>query len=152
VLNARKSKGCYTEVEQKLGYRFVMKSGSFSGSAKPGGAFAVNLSIQNTGWASPYNSRNVELVFRNTATNALYRVKLNADPRRWHAGQTVAINQTVTLPSTMPKGSYALLLNLPDPQASLSTRPEYAIQMANTSTWEAATGFNKLNHTVGVAP
>lgn len=152
VLNAWRSKGCFTEVEQKLGYRFVMKTGSFSSTAKPGGAFAVNLSIQNTGWAAPFNSRNVELVFRNTATNALYRVKLNADPRRWQAGQTVAINQTVTLPSTMPKGSYALLLNLPDPQASLSARPEYSIQLANTSTWEASTGFNNLQHTVGVAP
>jgi len=52
----------------------------------------------------------------------------------------------------MPRGSYALLLNLPDPQASLRNRPEYSIQFANASTWEASAGFNKLNHTVGVAP
>ena len=52
----------------------------------------------------------------------------------------------------MPRGTYALLLNLPDPQASLRNRPEYSIQMANTTTWEAATGFNNLNHSVGIAP
>jgi hypothetical protein len=45
-----------------------------------------------------------------------------------------------------------VLLNLPDPMASLSSRPEYAIQLANNGTWEAATGFNNLNHTVAVAP
>jgi hypothetical protein len=152
VLNAWKSQGCFTQVEQKLGYRFVMKSGSFSSTAKPGGGFAVNLSIQNVGWSAPFNARDVEVVFRNTSTGALYPVKLAADPRKWLAGQTVTINQVVTLPSSMPRGSYAVMLNLPDPQAALRGRPEYAIQMANTGTWEAATGFNNLNHTVGVAP
>jgi hypothetical protein len=152
VLNNWRSKGCFAQVDQKLGYRFVMTSGTYSGTAKPGGTFSVNMSVQNQGWAAPYNSRNVELVFRNTATGALFFVKLAADPRRWMANQTATINQTVTLPSTMPRGSYELLLNLPDPQASLRNRPDYSIQMANSNTWEAATGFNKLNHTVGIAP
>jgi hypothetical protein len=152
VLNNWQSQGCYTQVSQKMGYRFVLVSGSFSSTAKPGGAFTVNLTVQNQGWAAPFNGRNVELVFRNTATGALYRIQLATDPRRWQAGQTVTISQTVTLPSTMPQGNYALLLNLPDPKASLSSRPEYSIQMANANTWEASTGFNNLNFTVGVAP
>lgn len=152
VLNNWRTQGCFTKVDQKLGYRFVMTSGSYSGTAKPGGTFSINLSVQNQGWAAPYNSRGVELVFRNTATGALYFVKLAADPRRWLANQTATINQTVTLPSTMPRGNYALLLNLPDPQASLRNRPDYSIQMANSNTWEAATGFNNLHHTVGIAP
>jgi hypothetical protein len=152
VLNNWRNQGCFAQVDQKLGYRFVMTSGTYSGTAKPGGTFSVNMSVQNQGWAAPYNSRNVELVFRNTATGALFFVKLAADPRRWMANQTATINQTVTLPSTMPRGSYELLLNLPDPQASLRNRPDYSIQMANSNTWEAATGFNKLNHTVGIAP
>lgn len=152
VLNNWRNQGCFAKVDQKLGYRFVMTSGTYSGTAKPGGAFSVNLSVQNQGWAAPYNSRNVELVFRNTGTGALFFVKLAADPRRWMASQTATINQTVTLPSNMPRGNYALLLNLPDPQTSLRNRPEYSIQMANSNTWEATTGFNNLNHTVGIAP
>lgn len=152
VLDAWRKQGCFAQVEQKLGYRFVLKRGTFSGSAKPGGGFAVNLVVENQGWAAPFNSRNVELVFRNTASGALYRVKLAADPRRWLAGQTVTVNETVTLPAAMPKGSYVVLLHLADPQAALHDRPEYAIQVANTGTWEASTGFNNLNHTVGVAP
>jgi hypothetical protein len=139
-------------VDQKLGYRFVMKNGSFSGTAKPGGTFAFNLTIENQGWAAPFNPRNVEVVFRNTATGALYIVPVNIDPRKWLAGQSVTIAQTLTLPASMPQGTYSLLLNLPDPQTSLRARPEYSIQMANSGTWEAATGFNKLNHTVGIAP
>ena len=152
VLDNWKTQGCFAQVKQKLGYRFVMQSGAYSGSAKPGGSFTLNLQLKNQGWAAPFNSRDAEVVFRNTASGVLYRVKLATDPRRWLAGQTVTINQTVTLPAAMVKGAYAVLLNLPDPQASLRSRPEYAIQLANTNTWEAATGFNNLNHTVGVAP
>ncbi|WP_425260027.1 DUF4832 domain-containing protein [Massilia luteola] len=44
-------------------------------------------------WAAPFNGRNVELVFRNSATGALYRVQLAKDPRRWQAGQTVTIGK-----------------------------------------------------------
>ena len=29
---------------------------------------------------------------------------------------------------------------------------QYAIQLANSNTWEAGTGFNKLNHTASIAP
>ena len=152
VLDKWRSQGCFAQVEQKLGYRLALKSGAFSSTAKPGGGFTMNLQMQNTGWAAPFNARNVELVFRNTASGALYRVKVATDPRRWTAGQTTTVSQTVTLPANMVKGNYTVLLNLPDPMASLSTRPEYSIQLANSGTWEAATGFNNLNHTVAVAP
>jgi hypothetical protein len=152
VLNAWKTQGCYAQVQQKLGYRFVLSSGAYSSTAKPGGAFTVNLTMQNQGWAAPYNARDVELVFRNTVTGELFRVKLATDPRLWLANQTSTVSQTVTLPSTMPKGNYALLLNMPDPQSALRSRPEYSIQLANSNTWEASTGFNNLNFTVAVAP
>jgi hypothetical protein len=151
VLNAWQTQGCYTQVKQKLGYRFVLQNGAYSSSAKPGGAFQVSLTLQNQGWAAPYNSRDVELVLRNTATGALVRVKLNADPRRWLPGQNVTISQTVTLPADMAKGNYAVLLNLPDPMPTLRARPEYAIQLANANTWEASTGFNNLNFSLNVS-
>jgi hypothetical protein len=152
VLNAWQSQGCYSQVQQKLGYRFVLQNGAYSSSAKPGGAFQVNLTLQNQGWAAPYNSRDVELVLRNTATGALYRFKLNTDPRLWLPGQNVTVSQTLTLPADMVKGNYAVLLNLPDPMTSLRARPEYAIQLANANTWEASTGFNNLNFTTSIAP
>ncbi|MDB4962192.1 MAG: hypothetical protein JWP01_2191 [Myxococcales bacterium] len=152
VLNNWRTQGCFADVEQKLGYRFVLKTGAFSSTAKPGGGFALILEVQNEGWAAPFNSRSAELVFRTMDSDAVYRVKLATDPRLWLANQTVTINETLTLPADMVAGSYAVLLHLPDPQASLRDRPEYAIQLANTDTWEAATGFNNLKHTVSIAP
>jgi hypothetical protein len=152
VLDGFKAQGCYEEIKQRLGYRFVLQNGSYSSTAKPGGPLAVSFNMLNKGFAAPYNTRNVELILRNTSTSAVYRFKLNTDPRLWLPGQTSTVNQSVTLPADMPKGNYAVLLNLPDPMSALSTRPEYSIQLANTNTWEAATGFNNLNQVIGVAP
>ena len=152
VLNNWRTQGCYETINQKLGYRFVLKDATFSNSGKPGGGFAVNMNLVNEGYAAPFNSRPVELVMRNNASGAVYRVALNADPRKWLPSQTVNVNQTVTLPAGMASGNYSVLLNLPDASASISSRPEYAIQLANSNTWEASTGFNKLNHTAAIAP
>jgi hypothetical protein len=43
-----------------------------------------------------------------------------------------------------------MLLSLPDAYASIAAKPEYSIRLANNDVWEAATGYNKLNHTVKV--
>ncbi|MEU7827831.1 DUF4832 domain-containing protein [Nonomuraea sp. NPDC049129] len=76
-------------------------------------------------------------------TRRLGRVPLPAQrhPRLCLAGGTAAIDH-VTLPSGMSAGTYALLLDLPDPQ--LSSRPEYSIRLANENVWEATNGFNSL--------
>jgi hypothetical protein len=54
------------------------------------------------------------------------------------------------IPDDFPAGDYEMLLNLPDAYASIAPRPEYSIRLANNDVWEAATGYNKLNHTIKV--
>jgi hypothetical protein len=152
VLDKFKSQGCFDEIRQKLGYYFVLQQGIYSLNAKPGGMFAFNLTLQNFGWAAPFNARDVDLVLRNTVNGTLYRFKLDADPRNWLPGQAVTVSQTVTLPANITSGNYEVLLHLADPMASLRDRPEYAIQLANQDTWEAVTGFNRLHHVAGIAP
>ncbi|MGW0807434.1 DUF4832 domain-containing protein [Nonomuraea sp. NPDC002799] len=148
VLGGWNTGGCLAEITRSLGHRFALQSGTYPSTATRGGALPVTITVRNDGYAAAVNPRNVELVLRNTATSALYRFPLTTDPRKWAAGATTTITQTVTLPASIPAGSYALLLNLPDPL--LSARPEYAVRLANQSTWEAATGLNNLLRTVTV--
>lgn len=152
VLNVWKKQGCFDEVKTKLGYRFVLSSGTYPTTAKSGGAFAININLRNEGWAAPFNRRDVELVLRHTKSDTLHRFKLNVDPRLWLAGQSVMIKQTVTLPADMRPGRYTALLNFPDPEPALRNRVEYAIQMANNDLWEPETGLNALQHTIVVTP
>ncbi|MEU8377784.1 DUF4832 domain-containing protein [Streptosporangium sp. NPDC048865] len=149
VLAGWNTGGCLPEITRGLGYRLTLERGTYPASATPGGAFPVSVTIRNTGWAAPVNPRGIELVLRDTATSALHRLPLTADPRRWQAGGTTTVGQTLRLPSTLPRGTYAVLLNLPDPQ--LGGRAEYSIRLANQGTWEAGTGMNNLLHTVTVS-
>ncbi|MEU4192000.1 DUF4832 domain-containing protein [Kribbella sp. NPDC026611] len=149
VLNSWSTGGCLATITKNLGYRFRLESGTYPATATHGGSLPVSFTVHNDGYATPYNPRNLELVLRNTSTGTNYRLALSSDPRRWTAGTTTTVTQTLTLPATLPAGSYSLMLNLPDPL--LSTRPEYSIRLANQGTWDAATGMNSLLHTLTVS-
>ncbi|SEF73431.1 protein of unknown function [Nonomuraea solani] len=148
VLGSWSTGGCLAEITRSLGYRFALQNGTYPATATRGGNLPISLTLRNDGYAAPFNPRGLELVLRDTATSAIHRLPLTADPRKWAAGATSTITQTLKLPASIPAGSYALLLGLPDPQ--LSSRAEYAIRLANEGTWEAATGLNKLLHTVTI--
>jgi hypothetical protein len=75
---------------------------------------------------------------------------VNTDPRRWAAGTTTTIEQTVPVPAGLAPGSYQLGLALPDASPALATVPQYAIQTANTGLWNAADGYNDLQATVTI--
>jgi hypothetical protein len=150
VIGGFQTDGCLSEIENRLGYRFQLVNGVYPTTASAGGILPITIKIANVGWAAPYNQRTPYLVLRNTATNAEYAVAINSDPRLWSAATTTTIAENVTLPSGLTAGSYKLFLKLPDSDAGLSVRPEYSIQMANTSTWESTTGYNDLKHTLTI--
>lgn len=134
----------------RLGYRFVLKKGIYPTTATVGGALSIRIDLINEGFAAPYNPRDLYVLLQNKSTGAFFTVKLPDDPRRWLAnGQTHVIARTLTLPSNLPAGSYALYLYLPDPAPSLSGNPAYAIRMANANLWKAS-GWNDLLHTLTV--
>ena len=150
VLDAWKAQGCFGEVKKKLGYRFALQRGTYALEARAGGTFTVNLKMQNEGWAAPFNNRDVELVLRNNDSALAYRIKLDADPRRWLPGKKIILDQIVTLPTYIPTGRYTLLLGLPDPEPALRHRADYAIRLANEDMWEADSGLNRLQHILHV--
>lgn len=141
---------CISNIKNKLGYRFELISGTYPNTATVGGALAVNFSLKNVGYAAPFNPRSVELILKN-ANGTKYYATVNTNPRQWYSNITQNINETFCLPATIPTGNYELLLNLPDPTTTLYSRPEYAIQFANNTVWDAATGYNKLLHTVSIS-
>ncbi|MCS7480492.1 DUF4832 domain-containing protein [Umezawaea endophytica] len=148
VLQSWAAGGCLADVTNRLGYRFTLRDGTFPATAARGSGLAVRIGLTNDGYAATINPRTVALVLRNTTTRAETRLPLAADPRAWLPGaHTVA--QTVTVPSSLTPGTYALLLELADPL--LPGRPEYSVRTANTGLWEAATGLNDLRHSVTVS-
>ena len=152
VLAAWRTGGCLPDIEQHLGYRISLRHAIIDRTAAPGAPLHLLLTLQNDGWAAPYNPRAVDLVLRSRSDGTTYHLPLNAEPRLWLPGRAIALRQTVQLPQALPPGDYALLLHLPDPAPSLRGRSEYAIRLANDNMWEADTGYHRLGVNVEVMP
>ncbi len=152
TLQSWQENGCFTEIEQRLGYRFVLLEGSYANEVRAGESFTFSLKLRNEGWAAPFNPRLVKLLLRHTGDGSFYPVTLPDDPRFWLADGhiTYTLSHTLSIPVDLPPGDYELLLHLPDPHPSLSGRPEYAIRFANELVWENSTGYNRLLHTLKV--
>lgn len=145
---------CMEEVKKGLGYRLALRSGTYSDEVQPGQLLSLSIELGNEGFAAPFNPRGVEVVLRSAATGEKWFARLPDDPRLWlDGGAAHAIDGALCVPPSVPPDSYELLLNLPDPSASIYDRPEYSIRLASRlpgdlPSWEAASGYNKLGHSV----
>nr|BBH85586.1 hypothetical protein KTC_03370 [Thermosporothrix sp. COM3] len=150
VLKRWQEQGCFSEIQRRLGYRFTLTQAEIPKQAGKGKTLTLHVSLKNDGWASPYNPRKVELILRHTGTGVKYTFPLQEDPRRWFPGEQQQLQIKVQLPGQMEAGDYAVLLNLPDPRSTLHDLPAYSIQLANSDTWEPATGYNSLHANVHI--
>ena len=143
VTNKWRSNGTFAEMNRVLGYRFQLITATFPNTAEAGGSMALSMQLRNVGCAPLYNERPAYIVLRNQ--NLEYSIPLTSDPRRWAPNNAVTtINETLSLPSDIPSGTYALYLYLPDASPSIAADPRYAVRFANVGTWDAATGMNDL--------
>ena len=132
----------YNKILKNLGYRFILNSSSVTPNDSN---FDLTLKITNVGFARPFKQRNVYLVLKNTATNAVTTHLINTDIRTWETSISITQNFYSSAP-----GTFQLYLWLPDKEPSLSANSDYSIQFANTGTWDSATGYNNLLQTVNL--
>jgi hypothetical protein len=151
ILDTWVEQGCMREVERRLGYRLAMRNGSYSRTVAPGGTFHLDLEMVNEGFAAPFNPRDVQVVLRRVDEPVqVWTVDLPETPRRWLGGDVIRLRHDLGIPRDLASGEYDVLLNLPDPAGTLRNRPAFSIRVANAGTWEASTGFNRLNHRVTI--
>jgi len=144
VLRHWEENGCMDEIKRRMGYRFVLRNVEISETIKPGGILVCNFSIDNVGFASPFNPRPVELVLRNNDTEEEIIIKINADPRFWFPWIPIQVKSKLHIPADLPEGRYSVLLRLPDPTETLHNNPRYSIRFANVNIWEEKTGSNTI--------
>lgn len=142
--------GCMDNIKREMGYRFQLKSGTYTRMLAPGSTFNARIIIQNTGYAPLYNQRDVELILRNNQNNSIYYSKLNIDPRLWQPLTDNTIDVSIGIPADIPLGTYSLFLYMPDVSPAISERPEYSVRFANQQVWEATTGYNNLQVNINI--
>lgn len=144
-----KSTGEYDNASRRFGYRYRLVNAFVPDNATSGENINVRLTIENDGWAALYNERKVQLVFKNKTSGAEFSKDLKTDPRFWLSRITQNIKEEVSL-SGIPAGLYAVYLRLPDIAPALQSNPAYSIRFANKDLWDAAKGFNSLQHEITV--
>jgi len=148
VLDRWQEEGCYSEIQKRLGYRFVMESGNYDTLAAPASNFLFDLRLNNIGFASTVAEKEVNLVFKNGDTSIYFNLDVNT--RFLFGNESYEIEAEITLPSDMPLGAYSLYLQMTDIYPSLQNNTYYAIRFANVGTWDAANGINDLGVVVDV--
>lgn len=133
----------YQEILKRLGYRFELTNSTFN---LVGNNLSVSLQGINTGYANFFKWRTTYLVLRNTATSQEYQFPTTLDLRFWKTSLSYSENFDL---SSLPVGTYSSYLWMP--HSTLSTRPEYSVQLANTGVWDSVRGYNNLNQTVTIA-
>lgn len=155
VNNDWETGGCMDEIKKSLGYRLVLNSATFPVNADVTSNINFTLNATNKGFAAPFNPYNLNLVLRNTSTQVEYTIPFesaNSDVRFWLSDNTVTITESLSLPQTITEGDYQLFLHVNDTtnDNTIANDPNYSIQFANTGTWEAASGYNNLLHTISI--
>lgn len=135
--------GCLDEVEERLGYRFVLRGASVPITASAGGSLSVNVDIENEGFAPPYNERPIELRLIGSSTGTDRSLDTGVDARQWEPGRRT-VELSVPLPSDLPDDEYVVWLALPDPSERLRNDARYSIRLANRDIWNANLGANRL--------
>lgn len=147
VLNVWRNNSCFEDFQKQLGYRLLLKSAILKKEATVNGSFDVSSVVVNAGYAPVYNIKNSFLIFKSLTDDTIYKKELNFDVRKVLPEVDYELEESISL-SGIPSGSYELYLKIEDGYDSLSDRPEYSIQLANTNTWNATDGFNDLKHTL----
>lgn len=149
VNNDWDSAQCMQRIKRNLGYRLVVKKAVLPEKAKKGTAMTVAITIENQGYAAPFNPRPVELVLRNTQTGTIHTIPLKTSIRKWFSGM-VEMKESVFIPAEIAAGSWNLLLSLPDAADSLNKNPLYSVRFANKNMWEEKKGYNNLHHNISI--
>jgi Domain of unknown function (DUF4832)/Domain of unknown function (DUF4874) len=151
VLDGWTGEGYLPEIRKHLGYRISLMDAAWNASVKPGGILQFSLHLRNSGYAAPFNARPLYVVL--SSDGAWHAARIDStDVRRWDGGQDVWVNMKLRVPGTLAKGRYRLSLWLPDAALSLQYRSEYAIQLADAGTWDAASGYNRVTDSLSVDP
>jgi hypothetical protein len=149
VVASWKDQGCAHEIGSRLGYRFVARRVTHDEVVAPGGVLDLDVDIDNTGFAAPFNFRSAYVVLLGHGPRRVAGLR-DPDVRKWAPGSTNRLHARLRLPADLEPGTYSIALWLPDEAASLRADPRYAIRLANDDSWDDSTGDNVVSRSIRV--
>jgi hypothetical protein len=143
----------FQHISRRLGYRLVAERLRYPAKAKSGETCHLEITLTNSGFASPHLPRQVAFALAPGDGKAARLVVLkDADPRRWgpEAG-TVTLRGEISVPADAKPGKWQLMIQLADPSPSLHDDGRYAIRLANEAiVFIEQTGWNILADDIAI--
>lgn len=106
-----------SQIQNALGYRFVVDEAVYSAVVPRGGGLALQLKVRNTGSSAFYYPWPLEVALADARTRKIAWRALwdGQDLRTWLPCETISLARTFTLPATLASGSYVVTLAILDP-------------------------------------
>ncbi len=112
-----------------LGYRFVLRKSELSETADPGGELTMNFSVENTGFSEAPKDKEVEVILRQGEITYTHSTDLNA--RDWASATLNEHTLNLTLPKTMPGGTWEVYLRISDVNEDAAYDTSFCTRFAN---------------------
>ena len=106
-----------SQIQNALGYRFVINEATHTAVVAPGGSLAVSLNISNTGSSAFHYPWPLEVALADARTRKIVwrGVWEGQDLRTWLPGDPIAITRSFPLPAGLAAGQYVVTLGILDP-------------------------------------
>ncbi len=102
-------------LQRIMGYRFSVKSASYTPSVAAGGKLKIRLNWRNTGVAPFYYDWPVEVSLLDAAGNVVASTVTKDDIRKWMPGETISMTATIKVPADLDNGIYTVAVAILDP-------------------------------------
>lgn len=153
---SRVERSAFDYIRDHLGYRLELKALASPRKWTVTGSNRVELSLINRGFSTLFNEHPVYLVLIDAGGHVAYATLTDADVHDWQPYQpqdstcTPLVHRLVadiSLPVSLPNGTYRLGLWMPDGSERLRYNPRFAIRCANGDTewWASPDGKYGVN-------
>ena len=143
-------------VRDRLGYRLVLREANVSEWVKQNGTLRFEGKIQNVGFGTVVNKKNVSIILKPKEGHNTYTALTNLDARDWRPDldsrpdNTAAwrdLNFSVKMSAfgSVPAGDYDIYLKINDPKETSANKR--CIQFANYNIWNTSLGANLIGST-----
>lgn len=118
-----------SQIQNALGYRFVISEATHTAVVAPGGSLSVSLNVRNTGSSAFHYPWPLEVALADARTRKVVWRALweGQDLRTWLPGEPIAITRAFPLPPGLPAGQYVVTLAILDP-SGLVPAARFAVQ------------------------
>ncbi len=132
----------YKFIRDHLGYRFVLRDSDLTEKTEQGGRVEVEISVENTGFASPVKAQRAEVILEQDGK--YFITETDIDDRTWLSAEVSKEKLSVKLPGNINSGKWNVYLRLSAGSQDMRNASHRTVKFANNDIYNCSIGANLL--------